>query len=105
MKFTQANIMITSLVAASCHRGGSAFSTSSTPSSMPLFFPTSPLQALLTGFKSSVYIPPIEQHWTFERINERYDRDRLAFKKALGTRIGEKTTTSRSVPKQKKKKD
>jgi len=30
MKFTQANIMITSLVAASCHRGVSAFSTSST---------------------------------------------------------------------------
>jgi serine protease SohB len=32
---------------------------------------------------NTAYIPPVEQHWTFERVNERYDKDKLALHKAL----------------------
>mmetsp|Transcript_9058 Transcript_9058/g.12909 ORF Transcript_9058/g.12909 Transcript_9058/m.12909 type:complete len:423 (-) Transcript_9058:25-1293(-) len=31
------------------------------------------------------YIPPIEQHYTFERINERYSKDSMALSKAMST--------------------
>jgi signal peptide peptidase SppA len=34
--------------------------------------------------RSHVYVPPIEQHWTFERLNERYDKDEMALWKAMG---------------------
>jgi ClpP class serine protease len=33
---------------------------------------------------SPAYIPPIEQHFTFERINERYKKDGMALRKAVG---------------------
>ena len=33
----------------------------------------------------NAYIPPIEQHWTFERLNERYDKDISAYRKAMTT--------------------
>jgi hypothetical protein len=32
---------------------------------------------------NSAFVPPIEQHYTFERVNERYTRDGLALQKAL----------------------
>jgi serine protease SohB len=32
---------------------------------------------------NTAYVPPIEQHWTFERVNERYDKDKMALQKAL----------------------
>ena len=34
---------------------------------------------------NSAFVPPIEQHWTFERVNERYDKDKMAFQKVIGT--------------------
>ena len=33
----------------------------------------------------NAYIPPIEQHWTFERLNERYEKDVSAYTKAMTT--------------------
>lgn len=35
-------------------------------------------------FKNNAYLPSIQQHWTFQRINERYDKDSMAFDKAMG---------------------
>jgi len=32
---------------------------------------------------NTAFIPPIEQHWTFERVNERYEKDEMAFQKAM----------------------
>lgn len=29
------------------------------------------------------YLPPVEQHYTFERINDRYKKDRMAYQKAI----------------------
>jgi hypothetical protein len=34
---------------------------------------------------NTAFVPPIEQHWTFERVNERYDKDKMAFQKAMGS--------------------
>ena len=34
--------------------------------------------------KGYIHVPPSEQHWTFERLNERYEKDGLALQKALG---------------------
>lgn len=34
---------------------------------------------------NNAFVPPIEQHWTFERVNERYEKDSMAFEKAMGT--------------------
>jgi len=47
------------------------------PSSIGEFF----LQQF-KGSYHSVYIPPIEQHYTFERLNDRYTRDVMAIQKA-----------------------
>lgn len=33
---------------------------------------------------NTAFVPPIEQHWTFEKVNERYDKDSMAFQKAMG---------------------
>mmetsp|Transcript_28974 Transcript_28974/g.43772 ORF Transcript_28974/g.43772 Transcript_28974/m.43772 type:complete len:578 (-) Transcript_28974:848-2581(-) len=38
----------------------------------------------LSLFKPSTYVPRSEQHWTFERLNERYEKDLMAFQKAMG---------------------
>ena len=32
---------------------------------------------------NTAYVPPVEQHWTFERVNERYDKDKMAYQKAI----------------------
>ena len=42
--------------------------------------------------KPHVHIPPTEQHWTFERLNERYDKDGLALQKAIGEQHQQVTT-------------
>lgn len=34
---------------------------------------------------NTAFVPPTEQHWTFEKVNERYDKDKMAFQKAMGT--------------------
>jgi ClpP class serine protease len=50
--------------------------------------------------QDTAYIPPIEQHWTFERINERYDKDVGAYRKAMttfGSRTLEAAPTLHSV--------
>lgn len=39
---------------------------------------------LLSRIKPSAYVPRSEQHWTFERLNERYEKDMMAFQKAMG---------------------
>jgi len=33
----------------------------------------------------SAFLPPVEQHYTFERINDRYKKDGMAFQKALSS--------------------
>ena len=33
--------------------------------------------------KNNAFLPPLEQHYTFEKVNERYTKDRMAFNKAL----------------------
>jgi serine protease SohB len=51
----------------------------------------------------TAYIPPIEQHWTFERVNERYDKDEMALQKALtmgGNTLARISQTLRSSAKQ-----
>jgi len=53
----------------------------------PPMYPTSSAALLSSIFKSSIYVPRIEQHWAFERINDRYDKDMLAFQKAMGEMI------------------
>lgn len=59
--------------------------------------PTSSAALLSSVFKSSVYVPRIEQHWTFERINERYDKDMLAFQKAMGEMVPLSLTNDTAV--------
>ena len=40
------------------------------------------LLRLLLPEKNTAYVPPIRQHYTFERLNERYQKDGMAFQKA-----------------------
>ena len=50
--------------------------------------------------QDTAYIPPIEQHWTFERINERYEKDVSAYRKVMitfGSRTLEAAPTLHSV--------
>lgn len=42
-----------------------------------------PLLSMIKDPGNTAFVPPVEQHWTFERLNERYERDVLAFEKAL----------------------
>jgi signal peptide peptidase SppA len=73
--------------------GGSSGSTSS-------LMPPDAAAVLFPRMKSaSVYLPPTEQHWTFERMNERYDKDGLALEKAIGqsTTAAASTTTTVST--------
>jgi serine protease SohB len=52
---------------------------------------------------NTAYIPPIEQHWTFERVNKRYDKDEMALQKALtmgGNTLARISQTLRSSAKQ-----
>jgi signal peptide peptidase SppA len=44
------------------------------------------LSHLLTS-GNTAYLPPITQHYTFERVNHRYTKDVLAYSKALDERI------------------
>jgi ClpP class serine protease len=49
------------------------------------------LTFLLFGFmprSNPAYIPPIEQHYTFERLNDRYSKDQQAYSKILGSNDG-----------------
>jgi signal peptide peptidase SppA len=45
------------------------------------------LSHLLTSTSNTAYLPPITQHYTFERVNHRYNKDLLAFSKALDERM------------------
>lgn len=53
-----------------------------------MFLPRPPgLAGLLTDImkpSNAAFIPPTVQHYTFETINERYSKDRNAFRKAMG---------------------
>ena len=44
--------------------------------------------------KNPAYIPPIEQHYTFERLNERHSKDGMALQKAMGQSLTKTKTTS-----------
>mmetsp|Transcript_49938 Transcript_49938/g.150192 ORF Transcript_49938/g.150192 Transcript_49938/m.150192 type:complete len:567 (-) Transcript_49938:31-1731(-) len=47
---------------------------------------SSPNPSFLSAFTrdgNSAYLPPVEQHYTFECLNDRYKRDRMAFQKAI----------------------
>mmetsp|Transcript_21964 Transcript_21964/g.36344 ORF Transcript_21964/g.36344 Transcript_21964/m.36344 type:complete len:618 (-) Transcript_21964:1490-3343(-) len=52
---------------------------------------------IIANAKSSVYVPPTEQHWTFERVNERYDKDGLALQKAMGETASSSSLLSSTV--------
>jgi signal peptide peptidase SppA len=56
--------------------GGSEGSASSMNPQASLLFPR--------FHKPYIHVPPTEQHWTFERLNERYEKDGLALQKAIG---------------------
>lgn len=56
---------------------------------------------LFTQFhKPYIHIPPTEQHWTFERLNDRYEKDGLALQKAIGdaSPLIHNATTATSFP-------
>ena len=44
---------------------------------------TALLLSKLGGSSNSAYIPPVQQHYTFERINDRYKKDGMALRKAI----------------------
>ena len=60
------------------------------------------LSRLLTRFlqpeQINAYIPPIEQHWTFERLNECYEKDVHAYNKAMTTFGNHRSTISNVAP-------
>jgi hypothetical protein len=50
--------------------------------------------------QQSAYLPPVQQHYTFERFNNRYEKDGLALQKAMGlphTTISRPSSTSAST--------
>jgi len=53
---------------------------------------------------NSAFIPPIEQHYTFEKMNDRYNKDGNAFRKAMGMEMpspaaaSSRPFTSRAFP-------
>lgn len=55
------------------------------------------LSSLFTP-SNPAYLPPVQQHYTFEKVNDRYTKDHLALTKALGAsktiNISSNTTTS-----------
>ncbi len=48
--------------------------------------------------KNTAFLPPVEQHYTFERINERYTKDTMAFKKALNSHQTQHSNKSKGRP-------
>ena len=58
------------------------------------------LPMILLPAKSSIYLPPVEQHYTFESLNNRFKKDGLALQKVLET----STTTLRRSPGRKSEK-
>lgn len=54
------------------------------PSSMgPMAGPMGSILSELLKSHNNAFIPPIEQHYTFEKLNDRYSKDGNAFKKAV----------------------
>jgi len=54
---------------------------------------------LSNGVVNTAYIPPVKQHYTFERVNDRYTKDDMAFLKATGIQGGiQSTSTDTSTP-------
>lgn len=49
------------------------------------------LLRLLLPEKNTAYVPPIRQHYTFERVNERYQKDGMAFQKAAADQQNKKS--------------
>ncbi|KAI2488673.1 peptidase [Fragilaria crotonensis] len=72
--------------------GGGDGSASSMDQQASLLFPR--------FHKPYIHVPPTEQHWTFERLNERYEKDGLALQKAMGetTPLIQNGTTPTSFP-------
>lgn len=51
--------------------------------------------ALFSHFhKPHVYVPQTEQHWTFERLDERYEKDGMALQKAMGESLSTSSNSS-----------
>mmetsp|Transcript_20261 Transcript_20261/g.28498 ORF Transcript_20261/g.28498 Transcript_20261/m.28498 type:complete len:255 (-) Transcript_20261:73-837(-) len=56
------------------------------------------MNEVLKSFSNPAFIPPIEQHYTFERINDRYQKDTMAFQKTINLNKATTTNTPSIIP-------
>jgi ClpP class serine protease len=69
------------------------------PSSLgPIPGPMGVILSELLKSHNNAFIPPVEQHYTFERLHDRYTKDHNAFKKAVEEPLTSRTALIRRAP-------